>query len=292
MPATALTLAPDRAGPRAFLGVERSVCGRSWRDRLDERAATRALAIVQRHGIPELLARILAGRGVEIDAVEGFLDPSIRRLMPDPHVVTGMETAAARIADAVMCGERIAIFGDYDVDGATSAALLARFLRHAGLAPEIYIPDRLFEGYGPNVEAVQMLAQKGARLLVTVDCGTTSLDALAEAQRVGLETIVIDHHQADAQLPPAVLSAVGQVFGGTSPFGAPLVAGQISQAPELVARGLPGGNGNLDIGFHTGGGIAFRLTRDLSFGADIRYNRIAGSNGSFTTYGSRISLHF
>jgi single-stranded-DNA-specific exonuclease len=228
MPVTALSLAPDRAGPRAFLGVERSVCGRSWRDRLDERASARALAIVQRHGIPELLARILAGRGVEIDAVEAFLDPSIRRLMPDPHVVTGMEVAAARIAEAVIAGERIAVFGDYDVDGATSAALLARFLRHAGLDPEIYIPDRLFEGYGPNVEAVRTLAQKGARLLITVDCGTTSTDALAEAQRLGLETIVIDHHQADAQLPPALaivnpnrlddlsglgyLAAVGLVF--------------------------------------------------------------------------------
>src|SRR5262249_14130456 len=165
-----LSLAPERAGPRAFLGVERSVCGRSWRDRLDERAAARSLAIVQRYAIPELLARILAGRGVEIDAVGNFLDPSIKRLMPDPHVVTGMEIAAARIAEAVMRGERIAVFGDYDVDGATSAALMARFLRHAGTEPEIYIPDRLFEGYGPNVEAVRTLAQKSARLPVTRHC--------------------------------------------------------------------------------------------------------------------------
>src|SRR5438552_10479621 len=111
-----LVISPP-ASARHFLGVKRSATGRVWRDRLDERASARALAIVQRHGIPELLARILAGRGVEIDAVEGFLDPSIRRLMPDPHVVTGMEVAAARIADAVIRGERIAIFGDYDVDG-------------------------------------------------------------------------------------------------------------------------------------------------------------------------------
>jgi single-stranded-DNA-specific exonuclease len=203
MPATALSIAPTR-GARPFLGVERSVAGRPWRDRLDERAAARALAIVQRHGVPELLARILAGRGVEVDAVEAFLDPSIRRLMPDPSVVTGMAAAAARLADAITRTERIAIFGDYDVDGATSAALLARFLRHGGLDPEVYIPDRLFEGYGPNVEAIRALAGRGARLLVTVDCGTTSVDALAEAQRLGLDTIVIDHHQADAQLPPAL----------------------------------------------------------------------------------------
>ena len=203
MPVTALSAAPVR-GARPFLGVERSIGGRPWRDRLDERSAARALAIVQRHGVPELLARILAGRGVETDAVAAFLDPSVRRLMPDPHVVTDMAAAAARIAAAVERRERVAIFGDYDVDGATSAALLARFLRHAGLDPEVYIPDRLFEGYGPNVEAIRALAARGAKLLVTVDCGATSVEALAEAQRLGVETIVIDHHQADAQLPPAV----------------------------------------------------------------------------------------
>ncbi len=204
MSMTALSIAPPRSGPRPFLGVERSVCGRPWRDRLDERGAARALLIAQRHGVPELLARILAGRGVEVDAVEAFLDPSIRRLMPDPHVVAGMEAAATRLADAAVRQEKVAIFGDYDVDGATSAAVLARFLRHAGLDPEVYIPDRIFEGYGPNVEAIRALAGRGARLLVTVDCGTTSLEALEEAGRLGLETLVIDHHQADAQLPRAL----------------------------------------------------------------------------------------
>src|SRR5580693_10552445 len=147
---------------RLFLGVESSATGRAWRDRLDERAAARALAITQRHDVPELLARILAGRNVEIDAVEAFLDPTIRRSMPDPHVLTAMPEAAARIADAVQRGETIAIFGDYDVDGATSSALLARFLRQAGNEPLIHIPDRLFEGYGPNVEAVRALAGRGA----------------------------------------------------------------------------------------------------------------------------------
>src|SRR5579864_8341998 len=115
---------------RLFLGVEKSATGRAWRDRLDERAAARALAIAQRHDLPELLARILAGRNVEIDAVDAFLDPTIKRLMPDPHGLAGMKEAAERIADAVMRGECVAIFGDYDVDGATSAAVLARFLRH------------------------------------------------------------------------------------------------------------------------------------------------------------------
>ena len=193
---------PAREG--LFLGVESSATGRAWRDRLDARGAARALAIAQRHDLPELLARILAGRSVEIDAVEAFLDPTIKRSMPDPHVLTAMPEAAERIADAVQRGETIAIFGDYDVDGATSSALLARFLRQAGSDPLIHIPDRLFEGYGPNVEAVRALAARGATLLVTVDCGTTSIEPLAQARTLGVDVVVIDHHQADEELPPAV----------------------------------------------------------------------------------------
>jgi single-stranded-DNA-specific exonuclease len=197
---TALVNAP-KAPTRLFLGVEQSVCGRAWRDRLDERGAARALAIAQRNGVPELLARILSGRGVEPDAVEAYLDPTVKALLPDPDVLTAMPQAAERLADAVENGESIAIFGDYDVDGATSSALLARFLRHCGLSPMIHIPDRLFEGYGPNTEAIRALAERGARLLVTVDCGTTSFEPLAEARKLGLDVVVIDHHQCDAQLP-------------------------------------------------------------------------------------------
>src|SRR5882757_5771013 len=180
--------------PPAFLGVTRSATGKLWRDRLDARGAAKALAIVQRHQLPEMLARVLAGRGVDTDAVPDFLDPTIRKLLPDPYTVTEMEAAAKRIADAAAKGETVAIFGDYDVDGATSAALLAWHLRHCGLDPLIHIPDRIFEGYGPNVEAISTLAGKGATLLVTVDCGTTSLEPLAEARRLGMSVVVIDHH--------------------------------------------------------------------------------------------------
>ncbi len=188
---------------RLFLGVARSATGRAWRDRLDTRGAATALAIAQRHQLPETLARVLSGRGVAIDQVEDYLDPAIRRLMPDPLTLTQMEAAVARVADAIARGEKIAIFGDYDVDGATSAALMAWYLRHCGLDPRIHIPDRVFEGYGPNIEAIRMLADAGATLLVTVDCGTTSVEPLAEAARLGMAVVVIDHHQCGDALPEA-----------------------------------------------------------------------------------------
>ena len=213
---------------RHFLGVERSLTGRAWRERLDERGSARALAIAQRYGIDELLARVLAGRNVDVDQVDSFLDPTIKRLMPDPYTLTDMEAAATRIVDAITRGESVAIFGDYDVDGATASALLSRYLRHCGLDPIVHIPDRIFEGYGPNVDAIRSFAERGVKLLVTVDCGVTSLEPLAEAKRFGVETVVIDHHQGDEKLPEAVavvdpnrpddlsalghLAAVGLVF--------------------------------------------------------------------------------
>ena len=216
------------APPRLFLGVAQSATGRAWRDRLDTRGEARALAIAQQRGVPELLARVMAGRGVEPEEAELYLDPAIRRLMPDPDTLTAMPAAAARIADAIVAGENVAIFGDYDVDGATSSALLASYLRYCGLDPAIHIPDRIFEGYGPNVDAIRAFAERGATLLVTVDCGTTSMEPLTEAKKLGLDTVVIDHHQADEHLPPAVaivnpnrpddlsglghLAAVGLVF--------------------------------------------------------------------------------
>lgn len=187
--------------PRAFLGVERSATGRFWRDRLDLRGSQAALAIVQRHGLPELLARVLAGRDVPIDEVEAWLDPTVRRLLPDPDTLTGMQASVARLADAVTTGEQVAVFGDYDVDGATSTALLVEVLRAGGLDPWFHIPDRIFEGYGPNIPAIEQLAARGAKLLVTVDCGTVSFEPFARAHELGLDVVVIDHHQAGEALP-------------------------------------------------------------------------------------------
>ncbi|MDB5640776.1 MAG: recJ [Hyphomicrobiales bacterium] len=194
---------PGTLPRRLFLGVENSALGRPWRDRLDLEAQGHAQAISQLHGHPDLLARVLAGRGVHADDCEAFLDPTIRALMPDPNVLVGMEALVARLVTSIQRGETVAIFGDYDVDGACSSALLATFLQACGCSFIIHIPDRLFEGYGPNVEAIRALAAAGARLLVTVDCGTTSFEPIAEAQSLGLDTLVIDHHQAPEALPPA-----------------------------------------------------------------------------------------
>ncbi len=194
---------PGTLPRRLFLGVEQSVLGRAWRDRLDLEAQGHAQAISQQLGHPDLLARVLAGRGVQAQDCAAFLDPSIRALMPDPDVLVGMEMLVARLVEAIQRGDTVAIFGDYDVDGACSSALLATFLQACGCPFIIHIPDRLFEGYGPNVDAIRGLAAAGAKLLVTVDCGTTSFEPIAEAQKLGLDTLVIDHHQAPEVLPPA-----------------------------------------------------------------------------------------
>lgn len=187
----------------AFLGVEQSVRGFRWVERLEPSRAATALAIAQTHGLPELLGRILAARGAEAATLHHYLDPSLRHLLPDPACLQDMDQAAARFAQAIRDREPIAVFGDYDVDGAASVALVARFLRAHGQEPVTYIPDRLTEGYGPSAPSLTGLAEEGARLILTVDCGTTAPAAIAAARAAGAEVIVIDHHQADEALPPA-----------------------------------------------------------------------------------------
>ncbi|MBG0801150.1 single-stranded-DNA-specific exonuclease RecJ [Methylocystis sp. H4A] len=190
----------------AFLGVERSVLGRRWRGRLDARGEAQALALTQAHGIDDFLARVIAGRGVTVADAAGYLDPKLRDLLPDPSSLRDMDAATNRLADAIEKSEQIAVFGDYDVDGACSSALLIDFWRAAG-APEplLHIPDRIIEGYGPNVEAIRDLAARGATLLATVDCGTSSHEAFAVARALGLDVIVLDHHQAPEILPDALV---------------------------------------------------------------------------------------
>jgi len=188
---------------RLFLDVRRSATGVSWEHRLTERQDMAALAIAQGHGVPDIVARVLAGRGVSAEQAERFLDPTIRELLPNPASLTDMEKAAARLADAIVGHEKVAIFGDYDVDGAASSALLKRFLTHFSVPSEIYIPDRIFEGYGPNPEAMRELIARGAKLIVTVDCGTNSAASIAAARESGADVVVLDHHQVGGPLPAA-----------------------------------------------------------------------------------------
>ncbi|MCF6122415.1 single-stranded-DNA-specific exonuclease RecJ [Mesorhizobium sp. M7A.F.Ca.CA.001.07.2.1] len=189
---------------RLFLDVRQSVSGISWEHRLTERQDMIALAIAQGHGVPDIVARVLAGRGVTAEQTERFLDPTIRDLLPDPASLTDMDRAAARIAAAVMAKEKVAIFGDYDVDGAASSALLKRFLTHFSVPSEIYIPDRIFEGYGPNPDAMRELVSRGATLIVTVDCGTNSAVSIDAANEAGADVVVLDHHQVGGALPAAI----------------------------------------------------------------------------------------
>ncbi|MDP2782855.1 single-stranded-DNA-specific exonuclease RecJ [Devosia sp.] len=189
--------------PRPFLDVSRSVTGRAWTDRLDASSTRIATAIAQRSGVSEILARVMAARGVALDDAEKYLEPTIRELMPDPSTLIGMDEMADRLAKAIADHESIALFGDYDVDGACSCALMARFLRHFGIEPQVHIPDRIFEGYGPNIGAMDKLIDAGASLIITLDCGTTSDKPIAHARSRGADVLVIDHHLADHALPEA-----------------------------------------------------------------------------------------
>ena len=186
-----------------FLRVERSALGRRWVSRLDRTGHNLATAIAQRTGMPEIVARVIAARGATLENAATFLKPRVRDTLPDPATLADMDAAVQRLGRAVRDRERVAVFGDYDVDGAASSALVARVLREVGCGVEIYIPDRLTEGYGPNVPAIRALAERGAQLLVTVDCGTASHEPIAAANERGLDCVVIDHHQTGPDLPEA-----------------------------------------------------------------------------------------
>ncbi|ROU03456.1 single-stranded-DNA-specific exonuclease RecJ [Histidinibacterium lentulum] len=184
----------------AFLGVESSLGGRRWvGPGIEQERAAEALA--QTTGLPAPVCALLARRGILAEAAEGFMAPALRDLLPDPLSLRDMAPAAARLVAATLRRERIAVFGDYDVDGACSAALLHAWLKPFGLTPTLYIPDRIDEGYGPNAPAMAELA-RGHDLILCVDCGTLSHDALAAAR--GADVVVLDHHLGGETLPPAL----------------------------------------------------------------------------------------
>jgi len=176
------------------LDIERSLTGRPWRWRGPEPAGSAG----------SLIDDLLRARGCPQESLERERTPTIRAFMPDPSIFQDMDRAAERLAAAVMDREAVTIFGDYDVDGATSAALLIRLLRDLGLEASAYIPDRLMEGYGPSGEALVALARQGSSLVVTVDCGAQAFAALEAARDVGLDVIVVDHHKCAAALPCAL----------------------------------------------------------------------------------------
>lgn len=187
------------APPALALGVERSLSGKRWRWRGGNMALGGGATLEH-----DIVTQLLLARGVAPDDLERQRAPTLRGFLPDPSIFADMDIAADRLAQAVIAGERITVYGDYDVDGATSAALLIRALRMLGVAADYYIPDRLLEGYGPSGEALVELGRRGSSLVVTVDCGAMAHEALAQAHDAGIDVIVVDHHKCSAELPRAV----------------------------------------------------------------------------------------
>jgi single-stranded-DNA-specific exonuclease len=231
------TASPHAAPP--FLGIDRSVCGRRWRARpCDDNIA---LLIAERLGLPEIVGRMLVQRGVGPAEAPAFLRPRLREQLPDPVHLRDMATAVARLVRAIRDGERIVVFGDYDVDGATSAALLLRFFAAVGAHASVYVPDRLREGYGPNAPALLRLRAEGAAVAVTVDCGATAHAPLAAARDAGLDVIVVDHHVGEALLPPAVAVVNPNRLDEESPHGALAAVGVAFLLAVAVNRALRDG---------------------------------------------------
>ena len=188
--------------PTPALSVTRSFSGRRWLFRETDPDAARLLA--QEADISSAVASLLCARNVKPNEVADYLNPTLRRLLPEPFLLSGMEKAVSRTVQAIQSGNRIAVFGDYDVDGSCAAALLHDFLSEIGAPPLLYIPDRMREGYGPSGEALLHLKREGANLVITVDCGATARDALQSASDNGLDTIVLDHHAAEYAVPAFV----------------------------------------------------------------------------------------
>ena len=223
-------------GAGTVFGVDRSICGRRWRLRAAD--GLEGQAVAERLALPEIVGRLLAQRGIDHNDAPGFLAPRLREQLPDPSHLRDMEVAAARLVRAVREGETIAVFGDYDVDGATSAALLLRFFAAVGGRTRVYVPDRLREGYGPNTPALLRLYAEGARVVVTVDCGTNAHLPLAEVAAAGLEVIVVDHQVAEPLLPRAAAIVNPNRLDEESPHGALAAVGVAFLLVVAVNRAL------------------------------------------------------
>lgn len=198
-------------------GFGSSISGKIWQLRKSDERIVKHL--IQELNISETLANLIVNRGVKsLEEASDYLDPKIKNLLPDPFALKDMDKAAQRIAEAIINKEKITIFGDYDVDGATSSALLKRFFIALGIEAEIYIPHRVNEGYGPNIGAMDKIHSGGSSLVITVDCGIVSYEPLAHAKKIGLDVIVLDHHLGSEKLPEAVAIVNPNRFDDTFPF--------------------------------------------------------------------------
>ncbi len=266
----------------AFLYVSRSLSGRAWRQRPAEAATIRAH--MQALNLDEPMARALAARGVAADQGENFLRPTLRALFPDPSSFMDMDTAATAIIDALQAGSSIHVFADYDVDGASSAALLVRWFRTLDAELPIYVPDRLTEGYGPSARAFDTLKARGADLVITVDCGAAANEAVAHAAAIGLKVVVIDHHMMREQ-PPACLAVVNPNRPGCNSGQGNLAAAGVvfvllaALNREARARGLFEGKSEPDI----------RQWLDLAaMGAICDVTGLTGFNRALTSLGLKV----
>lgn len=235
-------------------GVARSFSGRKWILRRADDEAVRELVLAS--GISHALARLLIGRGAEPGELQAILSPTLKRMMPDPLIMMNMETAVARVRRAIEDGEPVALFGDYDVDGSCSAALLHDFLAALGVAPRVYIPDRMTEGYGLSSGALLQLKDEGAALVIAVDCGATAAVPLADARGAGLDVIVLDHHAVDTP-PPAFAQVNPNQPGDTSGLGHLCAAGVTFMFVVALNRALR------DAGYYNANNIPEPDLRDL-----------------------------
>lgn len=272
----------DGGAAPAFLGVSRSLSGRVWRQRPADAGLIRAH--IQALDLEEPLARALAARGVRADQGADFLSPTLKALFPDPSSFTDMDAAATAIVDALQAGQSIHVFADYDVDGASSAALLVRWFRAMGAELPIYVPDRITEGYGPSAKAFDTLKASGADLVVTVDCGAAANEAVAHAAAIGLNVVVIDHHLMREQ-PPACLAVVNPNRPGCNSGQGNLAAAGVvfvllaALNREARARGLFEGREQPDI----------RKWLDLAaMGAICDVTGLTGFNRALTSLGLRV----
>jgi single-stranded-DNA-specific exonuclease len=232
--------------PPAF-GVARSFTGRRWRLNEPDHAAVAALE--RDADISPTLARLLLARGIAAADVPDYLNPTLKRFLPEPLSLKDMDKAVARTAQALVTGEKIAVWGDYDVDGSTAAALLHEFFAALGQAPRLYIPDRMSEGYGPNVPGLLQLRDEGARLVITVDCGAGAAAPLSAARDAGLDVVVLDHHMVEVA-PPAVAHVNPNQPGDTSGLGHVCAAGVTFLFAVALNRVLR------DSGYYASKGIA------------------------------------